>query len=312
MIEDKHFVEKAPSWDVLECSRDAQVFKIANPGKMSIEELSFERGFAWNDVKSVVLTMEGWDCTGTPLRWFKDYWKKDGESKEVSPSWKYFLNGMKTAIHMMRPGEEGCFRLTPRAQECAFIINYPVSEGPVFLQIGLKEVKMKAKSNSAGGYDIAKQEETIAKLKEATDQEYNKNRNHRLGLQEYERIGNKLTGLLAQVKKADDFTRETKLIEQLMTTKNNQALMHFKMKNYEAAIKLLDEVLDQQPHNVKALQRKAHSLEALNSLDEALLVFRFAKDPAGLQRIRSKITDRNIALMKHLKRNPLVDFETCN
>lgn len=311
MTDSKHFIEKAAEWSVLECSRDSQVFKIANPDKMCIEQQTFDRSFSWSEVKAVVLAMKGWDSTGTPLQWFKDYWSKDGSAKEVSPSWKYFLNGMRTALFMMRPGEEGYFKLMPLSQECSFIINYPVSPEPVFLQIDLKEVKMKAKVLGPGVYDISKQEESIARLKEATDKEYNRNRNHQLGVQEYERIGNKLAGLLVQVKKAEDFTRESKLIQQLMIAKNNLALMHYKLKNYETAIRLLDEVLEKQPHNLKALQRKAHSLEALNSLDEALRIFRNAGDPIGLQRIRDKITDRNISLMRQLKMNPLVETQEC-
>ena len=70
------------------------------------------------------------------------------------------------------------------------------------------------------------------------------------------------------------YSKAIELDSKLLVAYNNRAQVHLKLDNPKAAVIDADFVIKEEPHNVKALHRRASAKEMMGREDEALLDYK--------------------------------------
>ena len=287
---------------VTQCAPDGTAFKLEEPIQDSVELQDVD----WNEVRLITISMTCKDKDGNPVPWMKCCWAGGQEGvMTIKRNWKMLMEGMKSAFQMLKLGEVAWFRLPKSGQKCEFLLRYPVLEEDIFVRIMLKAVQAKVLKEPKK-QDPYSELEKILKIKEGVDKEYLKHRNIEYGLDQYNKLWNKYTGLISHAKKDDEYgSIVQEASQEIVKIRNNIGLILLRAKRYEESLKHLDFVLSKDSSNMKAIHRKAYCLEAVCAWDESLLWFKRVKDISSITRLQGKITSRNTTIMSHLQRRGL-------
>jgi hypothetical protein len=298
-------IEKPWDYAIYECDPDGVAYRLLQPGQTEPEkDLKVPE---WEKVKTVTLMMNGYDREGQRLHWFKHFWSNPTYAQRISKNWKQFLLGIEAAIQMLRVGEGAWFSIPPMGQNCPFIVSYPTKPDPVYVHITLVDAEEKKPKPVVQKPPVPVQEYDpeanmlkARSLKMQADQEYRHALSVETGKVNYEKVLNKYTGLMSWFKNHPDHPLAKEAKSEQTMVKNNLALMHLKLHEYSAAIKLLDQVLTFDPNNSKALWRKACCFEAQNLYEDSLDLFKRVGDKQAINRVLNKVNERNKRLWKSL------------
>lgn len=288
--------------EVVECAVDGTCLKLLEPSPESVELQDVD----WSQAKLCTVSITCRDLQGKDVPWTKCCWSGGpGGAMTIKHTWKMLMEGMKTGLLMLKIGEAAWFRITHAGQKCEHLLRYPVLEEDIFARIHLKAVQLKVQKEPKK-QDPRSDLLRILKIKEQVDKEYSRYKNTEYGLDQYNSLMNKFTGLISYAKKSDEYAGIVQEAnEEIVKIKNNLGLILLRAKRHEEALKQLDFVLTHDSGNVKAMHRKGFSLEAVGSWEESLLFFKKVKDISSMNRVLDKIRSRNEMIMGHLKRKGL-------